>query len=185
VFHPARAFVTVASLGAFTPHNSKSQGALGPIIGRFNAVLQEKSPERLPLAEQVADQLSRLIFSSMIAIDEIAKPGIPGSPLTTGRRLRSQKDKDKDNKGIPGSPLTTGRRGMGHVAQALEFGHGALAANGKLRIVSLRQAARSPDGRGQTGLALGDPDLRDTVAIRDQDAVPIVNKRQEGCFTQS
>lgn len=74
---------------------------------------------------------------------------------------------------------------MGHVAQALEFGHGALAANGKLRIVSLRQAARSPDGRGQTGLALGDPDLRDTVAIRDQDAVPIVNKRQEGCFTQS
>ena len=85
-FNPPGAFVSVGALGTFTPHHGESQGALGPVIRRFHAVFQEKDPQRLHLTEQVSDQLSGLVFSLMVAMDEVAKPGIPGPPLPPGRR---------------------------------------------------------------------------------------------------
>ena len=43
--HPSRAFVTVASLRSFTPHDGKSPGALRPVIRGFNPMFQEKDPQ--------------------------------------------------------------------------------------------------------------------------------------------
>jgi hypothetical protein len=85
----------VGSLGAFTPHHSKSHSAFRPVIGGFNAVFQQKDPQRVQLTEQGADPLSRFVLALIVAMDEVAKPAIPCPPLPPGRR------------------------GMGHVTQTL------------------------------------------------------------------
>ena len=111
---PSRALVTVGALGAFTPHDGKAQGALCAVIRGFNSMLQEKDPQRVHLAEQVADQLSGLIFAIMVASDQVAQSGIPGSPLPPGGW------------------------GVGHVTQALELGQGPFAARSDMRVAALR-----------------------------------------------
>jgi hypothetical protein len=65
---------------------------------------------------------------------------------------------------------------MRHVTQALPLGQGPLAARSDMRVGALCEATSAPDEMGQTGLALRRPGLLDTVAITDQETVPIVNE---------
>ena len=108
-------------------------------------MFQEKDPQCVHLAEQVSDQLSGLVFSSMVAIDQVTQSGIPRPPLAPGGR------------------------GMGHVTQALQFGQRPRATCGDFWVGALGQAASPSDEMRQTGLALRHPGLIDTVAIADQD----------------
>jgi hypothetical protein len=64
---------------------------------------------------------------------------------------------------------------VGHMAQALKFAQGRVAASGDIRVASLRQSPGRADEMGQARLPLGDPVLLDTVAIADQDALPLVD----------
>jgi hypothetical protein len=62
---------------------------------------------------------------------------------------------------------------VGHVAQALKFLEGGVAAGRDVGIASLGQASCTADKMGQTGVPLVDPVLIDAVTIADQEALPI------------
>jgi hypothetical protein len=75
-----------SSTRTLAPHHGKAQGSLCAVVGRFDTMLTQEDPQRGQLALQASGQAPGIIGSLMLAIDQVAKPCIPGAPLATGRR---------------------------------------------------------------------------------------------------
>src|SRR6185295_17881451 len=121
-------------------------------------MLTQKDPKRGHLPGQAPGQAPGLIGALLVAINEATQAGIPRLPLPPRWWL------------------------VGHVAQALQFLAGALAAGGDSRVASLCQPSGCADEMGEACLTLVDPILIDAVAIADQDALPLVDQGQKGLF---
>ena len=81
--HPAVALGTRRPQGPLPPQDATPQGSLGPVVGRLDAVVGEKDPERVHLPQQAAGKPSRVIVTVMILVNQLAQPGIPRPPLPT------------------------------------------------------------------------------------------------------
>jgi len=121
-------------------------------------MLTQKDPKHGHLPGQAPGQAPGLIGALLGAINEATQAGIPRLPLPPRWWL------------------------VGHVAQALQFLAGALAAGGDSRVASLCQPSGCAEERGEACLTLVAPILIDAVAIADQDALPLVDQGQKGLF---
>ena len=108
--HPAVAFVAGTAVGAFAPQHAKAQRLLGTVVGRVDAMLTQKHPQRRHLALQASDQTPGIVLARMVAINQGAQPRLPGPPLAPRRRRR------------------------GHMTQALQLLECPRATGGEVRL---------------------------------------------------
>ena len=131
--HPPIAFLTCGAMRAFAPQHPKTQGPLGPVIGRIHPMLTQKHPQRRHLPHQSPRQPTSVVRAFMIALDQGTKPGIPRPPLTArGWRLC-------------------------HLTQPLEFFQRPRPTCRQLWMALFRQSSRGAYQMGQTGLTLRHP----------------------------
>jgi hypothetical protein len=128
--HPTVAFVAGSAMGALTPQHLKAQRPLGAVVGRFNAMLPKKHPQRRHLTLQPSGQATGLIGALMVTLEPGAKPRILGPPLATCGWS------------------------FGHLAQALQLLQGPRSTGRKLWRASFGQAPGGTNQMGQTRLAL-------------------------------
>src|SRR2546421_7703736 len=83
--HPAVAFVTGRPQGPLPPQDATPQGSLGPVVGRLDAVVGEKDPQRVHLPQQAAGKPSRVIGAIMILRNQATQPSVPGPPFSPRR----------------------------------------------------------------------------------------------------
>ena len=155
--HPAVALGTGRPQRALPPEDAKAQGALGAIVGRLHAVLGQKHPERVHLAQQAAGKPSGLIGAVMILVNPLAEPGIPRPPLPA--------------RGWGG----------GHMAEPLQLGQRPSSTGRQLGMPG--SPSLGPCGSGGPGRSGGgDPVLVHAIAITDQEAGPVVDQGGKGLF---
>jgi len=156
--HPVVAFATVSATRAFSPQHAKSQGPLGPVVGGFDAVFTQTHPPRGHLPLQTASQTTGLVRSFTIVTDQAAKACIPSLPLSTGRGC------------------------FGHVTQALQFLECPPTTGGTLGMAFFRQLPGGANQMGQTGLSTVAPGVLHLVAVRNEEAFPILDEVDKGFF---
>src|SRR5262249_56299987 len=131
--HPRVALGTGGPQRALAPLDPKASGASGAVIGRLDAVLSQKDPERVHRAPQAAGTPARRIGAVRIL----------GQPFAAPR--------------IPRSPLSTGGWGGRHGAEPWPFGERPRPTGGPRSLLTLRPASgRAGQGR-QARLAAGGP----------------------------
>ena len=69
---------------AFAPEDPESERPFGPVVGRLDAVVGEKDPQRVHLPQQAAGKPSRVIVPVVVLLDQLTQPSIPGSPFPPG-----------------------------------------------------------------------------------------------------
>ena len=74
------ALVTGRPQRAFAPQHPKTQSPLRPVVGRLDAMLSEKDPQRVHLTQQATSEAPRLIGACMILVNQLAEPSIPRPP---------------------------------------------------------------------------------------------------------
>ena len=91
LLHPVIALGTRRTQRALTPQHPKAQGPFHPVIGRLDAILGKKNPERIYLAEQAAGKLPYIVLPTMILVDQLAESGRPRSRnwVSSSCRLRT------------------------------------------------------------------------------------------------
>jgi hypothetical protein len=154
--HPALAFVAGAAMRALAPQHAEAQGALGAVVGRVDAMLAQKDPQRRHLALQASAQTPGLILTLMVAINQGAQARLPTPPLAPRGRRR------------------------GPLAQALQLLECPRPAGRQGWVALFRQPAGTAHELGPTRLTTAPPILLDAVAIAHHEALPILDPGEQG-----
>src|SRR5262249_34688836 len=128
------------------------------VVGGLDTVLGEKDPQRVHLSQQATGELSGLVLTIMIVVDEPTESGIPGPPCSPGGR------------------------GLRHMTQPLQLSQRPGPTGRQVWLEACCQAPCGADEMGHAGLPGCDPVLIHPVAIADQEPLPVVYKGGEGFF---
>jgi hypothetical protein len=82
-FHPIGCPWCSSSGEPLPPEDAKVQDALGSVVGGLDAVLCQKNPERVHLAQQAAGKPPRPICMVMLLINQLTQPCIPRPSFST------------------------------------------------------------------------------------------------------